>query len=448
MRPHASRRTLLVAASIAAVAALTACGSGGSAAPTAAAAAPSTLTGTVHFWHFFADREAAVIQSAVDTFVAAHPGLKVEVTAGQDDQKMRQAISAGQPIDVGLSYSTDQVGTLCSSGDFIDLSDYIKRDGVDLTQIPETVLSYTAFDGVRCTMPALADVYGLYYNTDLLAAAGYTAPPKTLDELADMAVALTTYNGDGSIKTLGFMPLLGYYENAESHWGPAVDGAWLNKDGTSAIGASPGWKALLEWQKGLIDRLGGYAKLSEFQAALGQEFSAENDFQTGRVAMNVDGEYRTAFIADQAPDLHYGTAPFPAAKGYEKQYGAGYITGNIVGIGKGSTNPEAAWALIKYLTTDPAAQVALSNGLKNVPTVHSAITDPSLEVSDQFGTFLTIFENPASQTTPPARIGPEYQTIFGTHTQKWQAGEVSDLTAMLDQVDSEIDAATKLQAGS
>ena len=72
-------------------------------------------------------------------------------------------------------------------------------------------------------MPVLADVYGLYYNKDLLAAAGYTEPPKTLAELTDMAVKLTTFNDDGSIKTLGFMPLLGYYENAESHWAPAAD---------------------------------------------------------------------------------------------------------------------------------------------------------------------------------------------------------------------------------
>ena len=118
--------------------------------------------------------------------------------------------------------------------------------------------------------------------------------------------------------------------------------------------------------------------------------------------MNIDGEYRTAFIDDQAPDLNYGTAPIPSAEGYEDSYGGGYITGNIVGIGKGSKNPEAAWALIKYLTTDTDALVKLSNGLKNVPTTHDAIASPDLEVSEQFQTFLDIFENPKSSTTPPS----------------------------------------------
>lgn len=444
------RTRIVIPALVAAVALGTAAcsGSSGGGGPTAAASAPPTVSGTIEFWHFFTDREAKVIQGVVDDFEAANPGVKVIVKSGQDDQKMRQAISAGQPIDVALSYSTDQVGPLCSSGDFTDLTPFIERDKVDLTQIPKTVLGYTAYAGKRCSMPALADVYGLYYNKDLLSAAGYTQPPKTLSELSDMAVKLTKYNADGSIRQLGFMPLLGYYENAEAHWGPSADAQWLNDDGTSAIGSSQGWQTLLTWQKDLIERLGGYSKLAKFQAGLGEEFSAQNDFQTGRVAMNLDGEYRTAFIADQAPKLSYGTAPFPSAQGYESTYGGGYITGNIVGIGKGSKNPEAAWAFIKYLTTNTDAQVKLANGLKNVPTTHDAITSPQLQLPEQFKTFLDIFENEHSSTTPPSSIGAEYQTIFGTHTAKWQQGKVADLPGMLKQVDSEIDAAVKLQAGS
>ena len=446
MSSRTIRRRAVVVPAVAALAALglAACSGGGSTGPSVQASAPTTVSGTIQFWHFFTDREAEVIQGVVDDFMTANPGIKVEVESGQDDEKMRQAISAGQPVDVGLSYSTDQVGPLCSSGDFVDLTPYIQRDGVDLTQIPDTVRGYTEFDGKRCTMPALADVYGLYYNKTMLAAAGYTDPPKTLDELADMAVKLTTYNADGSIKTLGFMPLLGYYENSEAHWAPSTGATWLKDDGTSAVGSSAGWAEFLTWQKGLIDKLGGYDKLAAFQAALGQEFSEQNDFQTGRVAMNVDGEYRTAFIADQTPDLDYGTAPLPVAKDHSDLYGGGYITGNIIGIGKGSTNPEAAWALVKYLTTDTGAQVKLTNGLKNVPTWAPAIQSKDLDLPDQFQTFLDIFGNKNLVTTPPASIGAEYQTILGTHDQDWQAGKVDDVNAMLKQVDSEIDASAAL----
>ena len=446
MTTRTIRRRAVVVTAVAAVAALglTACSGGGSTGPSVAASAPPTVSGTIQFWHFFTDREATVIQGVVDDFMAANPGVKVDVQSGQDDEKMRQAISAGQPVDVGLSYSTDQVGPLCSSGDFIDLTTYIQRDGVDLNQIPDTVRGYTEFGGKRCTMPALADVYGLYFNKKMLADAGYANPPKTLDELADMAVKLTTYNADGSIKTLGLMPLLGYYENSEAHWAPSTGAEWLNADGTSAISSSPGWAEFLTWQKGLIERLGGFDKLSAFQAALGQEFSEQNDFQTGRVAMNIDGEYRTAFIADQTPNLDYGTAPLPVGKAHTDLYGGGYVTGNIIGIGKGSKNPEAAWALIKYLTTNTDAQVKLTNGLKNVPTWKPAIDSPNLQLPAQFTTFLDIFDNKNLVTTPPSTIGADYQTILGTHTQDWQAGKVDDVNAMLKQVDDEINAAVKL----
>jgi multiple sugar transport system substrate-binding protein len=61
--------------------------------------------------------------------------------------------------------------------------------------------------------------------------------------------------------------------------------------------------------------------------------------------MIIDGEYRNAFIKAEAPNLDYGTAPFPTADDKTDLFGGGYVTGNVIGIGKGSQNPEAAWAL-------------------------------------------------------------------------------------------------------
>ena len=55
-------------------------------------------------------------------------------------------------------------------------------------------------------------------------------------------------------------------------------------------------------------------------------------------AMLLDGEYRQAFIQAEHPELQFGTAPFPVADDKTDAYGAGYITGNVMGIGKGSKN--------------------------------------------------------------------------------------------------------------
>ena len=53
-------------------------------------------------------------------------------------------------------------------------------------------------------------------------------------------------------------------------------------DGTSNIGNDPKWTELITWQRDLVDWF-GYDKLEEFRAGLGDEWSAENAFQQGKV---------------------------------------------------------------------------------------------------------------------------------------------------------------------
>jgi multiple sugar transport system substrate-binding protein len=399
------------------------------------------VSGTVELWHFFTEREANAIESVVKDFESTHPNITVTIKSGQDDSKVTQAIGAGKGPDVGLSYSTDIVGKFCSSGAWVDLTPYITRDNVDLNKLNATTRQYTEFDGKRCAMPFLADAYGLFYNKDLFAKAGIAGPPKTLDELTEDAKKLTVKNPDGSLKTVGFLPLFDFYENAAAHLAPAVGAKWLTDDGKSAIGSDPAWKTLLTWQKSLVDWY-GYNNLQKFRAGLGDEFSGDNAFQKGQVAINVDAEYRLAFVKDQAPKLKYGVAPLPTAD--PARYGAGYVTGNILGISKNAKNPEAAWELIKYLTTDDKAVVKLANLIKNIPTTTASLADPALQVDPEFKAFLDVFANPNSSTTPPSASGPAYQETFGTFLTSWQAGKVKDLDAGLADADKKVNNVMKL----
>ncbi|MEU7903244.1 ABC transporter substrate-binding protein [Actinoplanes sp. NPDC049118] len=433
--PHA-RKTLLAAALLLTTAACTP-------APKEAKLADpgAEASGTVELWHFFTEREAAAIDTVIKDFTGAHPNIKVTVKQGQDDSKMTQAIGAGNGPDIGLSYSTDIVGKFCSSGAWVDLTPYIKRDNVDLNRLNATTRSYTEFDGKRCAMPFLADAYGIFYNKDLFAAAGIAGPPKTLDELTADAKKLTVRNKDGSLRTVGFLPLFDFYENAAAHLAPAVGAKWLTADGRSAVGTDPAWKTLMTWQKDLVDWY-GYDNLQRFRAGLGDEFSADNAFQKGRVAINVDAEYRLAFVEDQAPKLNYGVAPIPTSD--PARYGGGYVTGNIMGISKNARNPEAAWELIKYLTTNDDTIVKLANSLRNLPTTTGSIGDPDLRVEPEFRTFMDIFANPNSSTSPPAASGPAYQETFGTFATNWQSGKVADLGAGLADADKQINSVMTL----
>ena len=221
-------------------------------------------------------------QGVVDDFEANYPKIKVVVKYGQDDDKMTQAIGAGSGPDVGLSYSTDIVGKFCSPGAWVDLGPYIERDKVDLNKIPATVRVYTEYEGKRCTMPFLADAYGLYYNKDMFAAAGITDPPKTLDRAdrrrqeADQAATPTAPS-----RWPASCPLFGFYENSPAHFAPMVGAKWLNDDGKSAIGGDPAWQdaADLAEGPGRLVRLRQAGRSSS--AGLGDEFSADNAFQKG-----------------------------------------------------------------------------------------------------------------------------------------------------------------------
>jgi multiple sugar transport system substrate-binding protein len=406
-----------------------------------AAAAPSTLKGTVSLWHFFSDRNAQTIQQAVDGFEKANPQVKVEVHDGQDDDKLQKAISAGQPIDVGISYSTAIVGSFCSSGAFQDLAPYIKRDKVDMDDIPSAVRDYTQYDGKRCTLPVMADTTALMYNKGALTAAGITAPPKTLDELEADALKLTTYNADGSIQTLGFNPLIDFYENGPGHFAPMIDGEWLDSKLQSKIGTSAGWQKLIAWQKAFVDKI-GYDKLKTFTSGLGQEFSADNAFQKGQVLMQIDGEWRAGYASAQAPNLDYGVAPTPVLDGYGI-YGASDITGNVAGIGRGSKNPELAWALLKYLSLDTKTQVLLGNGLKNVPTLTSALQSKDLEATPEYQVFIDAAKNKDTKTFPATPDGASYLQTFLTWWQDYQQNG-GDLTTKLKKLDTDIDNANKL----
>jgi multiple sugar transport system substrate-binding protein len=410
--------------------------------PVVTIAPPGTVaSGTIEFWHFFTDREADAIQQAVNDFESKYPHVKVIVKAGQDDDKTTQAIAAGQGPDVALSGTTDNVGQFCTTGAWQNLNPYVSRDGVNLSDIPGPVQAYTAFDGKRCAMPLLADAYGLYYNKRLFAQAGISGPPKTFSELTADARKLTRRGTDGALTSIGFDPLSNYYENSVGHFASMAGAKWFDGDGRAVLGSDPAWRDLLTWQKGLIDYY-GYNALQKFQSSFGDEFSADNAFEKGQVAMNVDGEWRIASIADDQPaDLDWGVAPLPVADSRPDLYGSGFVIGNVIGISRNSRNSEAAWQFIKFLTTDTDEVVKLANVIKNVPTLNSALKSPNLSSDASFRVFLDIFSNARSATSPLAGTGTAYQDTAQQFVNDWQAGKVKDLSSGLLGLDDRINQA-------
>jgi len=401
--------------------------------PIATGATASHDPVTISMWIPFSGAEADKVTPVFDMFQEQYPWITVDVREGigENDDKVLAAIRAGNPPDAVMSWSLDSVGKFCSSGAWQDLTPYIEQSDLDTSIFPESVTRYTSFAGSQCALPFLTDAMGLYYNKDLLEKAGFTEPPKTMSELTEMAKALTEFNPDGSIKVAGFVPWFGYYEFTPLELSIIFGADYYNEDGTqAALASDPKWAELFQWQKDLVDFYGA-DNLKKFVAGAGNEWTAGNDFQNGRVAMMFDGEWRVAMIEDYASDLNYGTAPYPTPDGEEGQYGIGRVGGTIIGIPRGSEHPAEAWALVQYLATNTDALVAMANSIRNVPTTYPSLESPDLEVPPQFRTFLDIFSNAGSHYKQTTDIGTADQDLVEEFGADWQAGDVSDLQAGL-----------------
>lgn len=427
-------RRMPLAAAVGAALVLAATGAA-AAAHTGASAQPTKLT----VWVGWSARELGVFKSVVAEYDRTHPNVTVNVVGGINDNKIVAAIRAGQAPDVVSSFNSYNVGTYCASGGWIDLGPLMAKDHISASMFPAATRYYTQYGGKRCALPLLADTYGLYYNKTLFKQAGIANPPRTMSELAADAKKLTQRKADGTIEVAGLDPVIGFYENVPERWITAFGGVWQDAQGHSILAKNGAWSNWLRWQKSLVDWY-GYDKLVRFQAGLGDEFTASNAFEAGKVAMNVDGEWRVAFIAAEHPDLNYGTAPMPVDDAHPELYGSGYINGTIVGIPKNGQHQSEAWDLVKYLTTNSHALAELSNGLRNVPTTTASGTSKEIKPDAHFATFIKIFNNPKSSTSPITASGVAYTNLVQHFATQWQAGQVKDLAGGLKTLDKQLDA--------
>ncbi|MEH0470295.1 ABC transporter substrate-binding protein [Streptomyces hayashii] len=397
---------------------------------------------TITFWHAWsAPNEVKAVQSLVAGFEKTHPRIHVNVVGNMTDDKINQALRAGgsKAPDVISSFTTNNVGKFCSSGALVDLNPLFKKAHIDPgATFPKAMNEYTQYDLDRCAAPLLGDAYGLYYNKTAFAKAGIQAPPKTWSEFEADAEKLTITQGD-TYKQLGFMPDYHGWETTTEHYMGQFSPTYFDKSGKSTIATDPAVADAFTLQKKLVDDLGGFKKLEKFRSGLGDEWGPKHPFQTGQVAMQLDGEWRLGMAMEAKPDFEIGVAPLPVPDDRAAQYGKGYITGTIAGIAATSRKQNAAWELLKYMTTDTDAVVAFSNAIHNVPSTLAALKSPDLKYDPRFKTFLDIAANPNSTTSPASVNGGVYLTTIQQLGYDYESGKVSDLRTGLQKAASQID---------
>jgi multiple sugar transport system substrate-binding protein len=401
---------------------------------------------TISFWHGWSlPNDVTALQKNIDAFHKIHPNITVKTVSNVSDDKILQGLRTSNGPDVVSSFTAGGVGALCG-GALLDLNPKLAADGINKKKVfVPARLDYTQFDGKQCTLPLLGDALGLYYNTKMFADAGILTPPKTWTEFTQDAVKLTQKSGDG-YSQLGFMPSFQGYESDVGSWLNQWNPKYFDSKGSSVLADDPQVEKFFNYTRSLVKDLGGYDALNKYRSTFGEEFSAQNPFEVGKVAMAFDGEWRIGNIRDDKSTVPYAVAPLPVPDDQLDKYGSGFLTGTVVGIGSKSRHQAAAWEFVKYLTTNTAGLVSFGNEIQNLPSTLDGLKSADLPTDPNFKAFLAIAANANSRSTPPSSNGGAYLEVLARFAVKWESGQETDLHAALKDVDKQIDAANAQSA--
>ena len=97
-------------------------------------------------------------------------------------QKLQASLASGEGPDV-VAFDSSQLPRYAESGFIADLTDQVKPGtALDPTVWSEGLKTALQFDGKYYAAPMNFATLLMYYNKDILAKAGITAPPTTWDD--------------------------------------------------------------------------------------------------------------------------------------------------------------------------------------------------------------------------------------------------------------------------
>ena len=313
-------------------------------------------------WVGWSARELGIFKDVVAGYEKTHPNVTVTVRGSVNDDKIIAAIRGGNVPDVVSSFTSSNVGRLHDLGG-VDRprAAHVEERRADLdVHARDHVLHAVQGHALRAAV-ARRHVRPLLQQDDVRQGGHHGAAEDDLGarrrrEEADDAQPGRLAQGRGLRPVLR---LLRRHAADDRHLRALLRRASTpTTQGHSILSKDPGWADLLHLAEELVDWY-GYDNLVRWQAAQGDEFSASNAFEIGKIAMMIDGEWRVAFIAARASGAQVRDGARPGRRHPAGLYGSGYVNGTIIGIPKGAKNKDAAWDLLKYLTTDTHALVAV-----------------------------------------------------------------------------------------
>ncbi len=385
LRQPCSRRSVL-AALTAAGGTVVAAACGG-AAPTGAAqqgsAAGSSAkpAGAIRFMFFGSIEEKAVWEKISEQFMAKSPSVKVtpEHVPADYFTKLQTAIAGGDAADVILMEDKPTAG-YAKKGFFRELDPFLSKDPTFKLSDYYTVL----FDGLKYHgrlygLPQHWLTQSVAYNKERLAKAGVKFPPMDWHDASwnwstflDAAKKLTVTE-NGKVTQWGF-PLTGYSWTRWRMWVWQNGGEVLSKDLKSCLLDTPEAIEALQFYADLMNRHHVAPTTEERKAEGGADDITL--FAQGKAAMIATPPYFHE-LRNRITDFEWDVAPMPRQK-----KSAAPLWPDSISINAATKNPDASWALVRYVVDTEGQQTITSMG-RGVPVLKAVASSPAFLQTDR-----------------------------------------------------------------
>jgi multiple sugar transport system substrate-binding protein len=320
-------------------------------------------------------------------------------TGQRFDQLRTQFQAGGEELDVILG---DVIWTaqLAAQGWISDLSDRFTED-VRADYLPGSVEAIT-YEGKPFGVPWFTDTGLLYYRKDLLQENGFPEPPKTWDELKEMAREVSGSPG----------PRVGYAFQGANYEGGVCNGLeFIWNYGGEALDPRDATKVLIG-EPEAVDGLAGYRDTIASGAApeamsVYKEDESAGAFLRGDAVFLRNWPYVYGIISDPAQSEvspeQVGVAQLPSSAGGP---GHGTVGDQPFYISATSTKTDEAWEFIRFMVAPEQQKFRATEG-SYLPTLGALYDDGDLREQVP----LLALAKTALRNTKPRPVSPYYSDM-------------------------------------
>ena len=339
---------------------------------------------------------------------AQKTGNKIEYISRPNDAsatlQLFQQYWAAKSGDVDV-FMIDVIWQGIAGAHAVDLKKYFKDD--EIKAFFPRIIENNTVKGKLVSIPWFTDAGLLYYRTDLLQKYGYSDPPKTWEELADMAKKIQ--DGERKEGKADFQGFVFQGKASESVTCNAVE--WVYSYGGGTI-VEPDKKVTINNPKAikaLETAKSWVGTISPVGVTTYGEEDARNVWQAGNAAFMRNWPYAYALGQDPKSVISGKFDITVLPKGGDDGKNAACLGGWQLMVSAYSKVPDAAADLVKYLVSQDE-QKKHSIALSQLPTLPALYTDPDVLAKNPFfKNALPVLENAVAR--PSTVTGVDYNQV-------------------------------------